>query len=143
VYISKQVSRDDSKKLEELRAKAGIKKSFIEDKVKALLKKIKSFKTPKDMSNDEVRFAVKESKIWEKKLDDIISEQQKYYEECVPFDDLDEAKEQVRAIIESLEDAISDKVSLLCVEDDERGLSCRAENRSKDTLVFPAVFRGD
>ena len=137
------VSRDDSKKLEELRAKAGIKKSFIEDKVKALLKKIKSFKTPKDMSNDEVRFAVKESKIWEKKLDDIISEQQKYYEECVPFSDLDEAKEQVRAEIETLEDAISDKISLLCVEDEERGLSCRAENRSKDTVVFPAVFRGD
>ena len=95
------------------------------------------------MSNDEVRFAVKESKIWEKKLDDIISEQQKYYEECVPFSDLDEAKEQVRAEIETLEDAISDKISLLCVEDEERGLSCRAENCSKDTVVFPAVFRGD
>ena len=141
--VSTVVSRDENKKLEELRAKAGIKKSFIDDKVKALLKKIKSFKTPKDMSNDEVRFAIKESRTWEKKFDDIVFEQQKYYEECVAFNDLEEAKEQVRAEIESLEDAISDKVSLLNTEDEERGLSCRAENRSKDTVVFPAVFRGD
>ena len=93
------------------------------------------------MSNDEVRFAIKESRTWEKKFDDIVLEQQKYYEECVAFNDLEEAKEQVRAEIESLEDAISDKVSLLNTEDEERGLSCRAENRSKDTVVFPAVFR--
>ena len=56
-------NRDESKKLEELKAKAGIKKSFIEDKVKALTQKVKAFKAPVEMSNDEVRYAMKESKI--------------------------------------------------------------------------------
>ena len=67
---------------------------------------------------------MKESKTWERKFEEIINEQQKYYEECVPFDDLEDAKEQVRQEIESLEDTISDKVSLLTVEDETRGLSC-------------------
>ena len=140
---SEASARSENKKLEELKAKAGIKKSFIEDKVKTLRQKIKSFKAPVEMTNDEVRFAIKECKTWEKKYDEIIVEQQKYYEECVPFDDLEEAKEQVRAIIETLQDTISDKVSLLYVEDETRGLSCRSENRSKDTVVFPSPFKGD
>ena len=134
---------DLSRKLEELKAKAGIKKSFIEDKIKSLKQKIKTFKAPKEMTNDEVRYAMKESKVWERKFDEIVSEQQKYYEECVPFNDLEEEKEKVRQEVESLDDMISDKVSLLAVEDDDRGLSCRAENKSKDTVVFPSVFKGD
>ena len=140
---SEASARSENKKQEELKAKAGIKKSFIEDKVKTLRQKIKSFKAPVEMTNDEVRFAIKECKTWEKKYDEIIVEQQKYYEECVPFDDLEEAKEQVRAIIETLQDTISDKVSLLYVEDETRGLSCRSENRSKDTVVFPSLFKDD
>ena len=133
----------ENRKLDELKAKAGIKKSFIEDKVKSLKQKVTAFKAPVDMTNDEIRYAMKESKIWERKFDEIIVEQQKYYEECVPFDDLEEAKEHVKSIIEVLQDTISDKVSLLGVEDEDRGLSCRAENRSKDTVVFPLPFKGE
>ena len=133
----------ENRKLDELKAKANIKKSFIEDKVKSLKQKVSSFKTPTEMTNDEVRFAMKESKSWERKYDEIITEQQKYYEECVPFDDLEEAKEHIKSIIETLEDTISDKISLLSVEDETRGLSCRAENRSKDTVVFPPPFKGE
>ena len=36
------------------------------------------------MSNDEVRFALKESNIWERKIEEIVNAQQSYYEECVP-----------------------------------------------------------
>ena len=137
------VSQNQDRKLEELKAKAGIKKTFIEDKVKVLIQKIRSFKAPVEMTNDEVRYAIKESKTWEKKYDEIVAEQQKYYEECVPFDDLENEKEQVKENIEALKDALSDKVSLLGVEDNDRGLSCRAENKSKDTVVYPAAFKGE
>ena len=136
------IARNENKKLEELRAKARIKKSFTEDRIKSLKQKVQSFKTPSEMTNDEVRFAMKESKSWEKKYDEIVTEQQRYYEECVPFDDMEEDKENV-ILVEALGDAISDKVSLLEVEDEERGLSCRAENKSKDTVVFPSQFKGD
>ena len=136
-------SQDQDRKLEEQRAKASIKKSFIEDKVKVLIQKVRSFKAPTEMTNDEVRYAMKESRTWEKKYDEIVVEQQKYYEECVPFDDIENDKNQVKNSIEALQDAISDKVNLLSVEDDNRGLSCRSENKSKDTVVFPAVFKGE
>ena len=140
---SEPINHSYARKLEESKAKAGIKKSFIEEKVKSLKQKVRSFKAPVEMTNDEVCYALKESKTWERKFEEIVNEQQKYYEECVPFDDLEDAKEQVRQEIESLQDTITDKISLLAVEDESRGLSCRAENKSKDTVVFPSVFKGE
>ena len=44
--------RNENKKLEELRAKARIKKSFTEDRIKSLKQKVQSFKTPSEMTND-------------------------------------------------------------------------------------------
>ena len=43
----------ENRKLDELKAKANIKKSFIEDKVKSLKQKVSSFKTPTEMTNDQ------------------------------------------------------------------------------------------
>ena len=93
------------------------------------------------MCNDEVRFALKESKTWERKLDEIVNAQQNFYQECVPLDDVEEDKEHVCKRVNALTDAITSNT--LSLEDEERGLNCRAENKSKDTVVFPAIVKGD
>ena len=133
----------EQRKKEELKAKMKIKKSFVEEKCRTLTQKVLVFKKAKEMSNDEVRFALKESRNWERKLEQIVNGQQSFYEECVPLDDVEDDKNHVSERVCALTDAITSKINSLSIEDEERGLNCMAENKSKDTVVFPAVFKGD
>ena len=63
--------------------KMKIRKTFIEDKCRNLCSVIESFKEPSEMTNDEARFAIKESKDWERKFDKIINLWQMYFEGSV------------------------------------------------------------
>ena len=63
--------------------KMKIRKTFIEEKCRNLCSVIESFKEPSEMTNDEARFAIKESKDWERKFDKIINLRQMYFEGSV------------------------------------------------------------
>jgi Rad3-related DNA helicase len=105
---------------------------IVEEKYNTLKQKVMTYKK-----------ALKESKGWEKKRDENINAQQSLYEECVALDDVEDDKMLSVKKITALTDMITSKVSSLKLEDEERGLNCRAENKSKDTVVFPAIFKGD
>ena len=76
------------------------------------------------MTNDEAQFAIKESKDWERKFDEIVNLWQMYFQESVTLDN-EMDRQTVLAVVDNLCHAINSKVDSLYVEDEKRGLYSR------------------
>ena len=57
-------------------------KDFIDEKCNTLQAEVAGFKNAHKMSNDEICFAIKESRDWKKETNEIVDLQQTYPEEC-------------------------------------------------------------
>ena len=121
--------------------KIKIRKTFIEDKCRNLYSLIGSFKKLCEMTNDEARLTIKESKDWERKFDEIVNLWQMYFEESITLDN-ESDRQTVWAVVDDLCLAINSNVDSLYIEDEGRGLYSRSENKAKDTLMPSMVFLG-
>ena len=93
--------------------KVRIKKDFIKEKCRTLHLEITGFKNTHEMSNDEVCFAIKESRDWNKESNEIISLWQAYMEESVSL--RNEADRQaVSDAVNNLMYAINSKIESGC-----------------------------
>ena len=108
----------EKKVIRMLEEKMKIRKTFIEEKCSNLCSVIESFKEPSEMTNDEARFAIKESKDWERKFDKIINLQQMYFEGSVTLDN-EVDRQNVQAVVDNLCLAINSKVNSLFEEDEK------------------------
>ena len=131
----------EAKELRMRENKAKIKKDFIDEKCNTLQAEIAGYKNTHEMSNDEIRFAIKESRDWKKETNEIVSLQQTYLEECVSLGN-DTDQQAVRDTVNNLVYTMNRKVLSLSNEDKRRGLNMRSENKGRDTVVFPDVFPG-
>ena len=94
-----------------------------------------------EMSNDWVRFSIKESRDWKKRTNEIVGLQQTYLEESVGLKN-DTDKQIIRDTVNNLVCTMNAKVQSLSDEDKKRGLNTKSENKGRDTVVFPEIFTG-
>ena len=96
--------------------KVRIKKDFIEEKCRTLHLEIPRFKNAHEMSNDEVRFAIKESRDWKKESNEIISLWQEYLEESVSLrNEVD--RQAISDAVNNLMYTINSKIECLAAKD--------------------------
>ena len=131
----------ETKELMVRESRAKIKKDFIRERCNTLQAEIVGYKDTKDMSNDEVCFALKESQDWEKESSEIVSLQQAYLEGCISLGNNGDQQE-VQDAVSNLLYNINRKVQSRGNEDKRRGLNTRSENKGRDTVVYPDIFPG-
>ena len=109
-------------------SKAKIKKDFIGERCNTLQAEITGYKNATVMSNNEVRFALKESRDWKKESSNIVGLQQAYLE---GWDAVNNLLYNVNRKVQSLGD-----------EDKRQGLNTRSENKGWDRVIYLGIFPG-
>ena len=116
---------------------------FIKEKSVAIKNKILKVKKAAEMTDNEVREHIIESKEWEKSVKELVSSREKAEEDLVGLDveanEITDLKENVQNAV----DILASKIGSLKMEDKTRGLfTAVSKNLSRENVVFPEAFAG-
>ena len=111
-------------------------------KTKALKETIEALTDCKDMSEQEIRKNLLESKNWEKKVDDLTSVKETIDEDIVSLDVDGSLKAEVEDEFDLLVESVQNKIKELKLLDTGLGLHTLAPSKVKENVVYPKYFNG-
>ena len=116
---------------------------FIKEKSVDVKKKILMVKDAAEMTDNEVREWIIESRDWEKYVKEIVSNKEKAEEDSVGLDIEEKEINDLKEVVQHAVDALATKISSLKNEDKTRGLfTAVSKNLSRENVVFPEAFAG-
>ena len=132
----------EAKQLDSRLKRCEIKMKNTVKKSKEIQKLIDEVKSVDEMSENELRQFLLESRTWEKKTDELTKTKESIEEdfvgETVDADLEDEFETEYQDAI----DKVTDLIKKLTVKDKEKGLFTLAPSKSKEKVVYPDHFIG-
>ena len=141
--FSRAAKEKEDKVKEEKALKLEVRMKNHAKKTVALKETILAVGSCDDMSEQEIRKNLLESKEWEKKVDTLVTGKEAIDEEVVGLVVDENLKSEVQAKFEELLDTVVRKVKELTVLDSELGLHTLAPSKVKDKVVYPEPFKGE
>ena len=116
---------------------------FIKEKSVEVKNVILKAKKAAEMTDNEIRECIIESRDWEKSVKEIVSRKEKAEEDSVGLDieakEITDLKEEVQNAV----DILATKIENLKKEDKTRGLfTAVSKNLSRENVIFPEAFAG-
>ena len=115
----------------------------VEVEVRVELGKILKVKKVAEMTDNEVREHIIESKDWERSVKDLVLSREKAEEDLVGLDVEDKEISELKENVQNAVDILASKIGNLKSEDKTRGLfTAVSKNLSRENVVFPEAFAG-
>ena len=131
------------KSAEEKKEKTVLKIQNAVRKFKDLNRSVSKVKATSEMSEQEIREHLQESKKWEKKVEDFTSAKETIEQELVGVDGVDEVlKEELNKEFDEVIELVSNKMEYLALTDKDLGLHTLSPNKVKENIIYPDPFRG-
>ena len=111
-------------------------------KCKSLIQIVKSVKGAEDMTENEVRHHMVESKEWKKTIEGLTKAKEDIDVEILEVDVEASLKSEYDLSYEDAFDRVENKIKNLHLQDKERGLYSLAPSKVKETVVYPSPFEG-
>ena len=124
-------------------SKLTLRQSHIMEDAEDFQSLILKVKLAPDMSDSEVIYYMRESKSWDKKIDDIVSVNRKFQVEALDIDDLKDMAARVEDKVKMVKTVKENKFAAIANEDTKRSLSSLCENKHRASVVFPEPFKGN
>ena len=137
------VKSKEDKAIEEKTLKFKIRMENHLKKTKALNETILAVGNCDEMSEQEVRKNLMESKEWEKKVDNLLTGKETIDEETVGLELDEDLKSSVRDNFNQLLDTVQTKIKQLTLLDSQLGLHTLAPSKVKENVVYPEAFKGE
>ena len=140
---SRTVRLQEDKVKEEKALKLEVRMKNHLKKTKDLNETIQAVGACDNMSEQEIRKNLLESKEWEKKVDSLVTVKEAIDEEIVGLVVDENLKTNVQAKFDELLDTVEKKVKELTVLDAALGLHTLVPSKVKDKVVYPEPFKGE
>ena len=137
------VKSKEDKAIEEKTLKFKIRMENHLKKTKALNETILAVGNCDEMSEQDVRKNLIESKEWEKKVDNLLTGKETIDEETVGLELDEDLKSSVRDNFNQLLDTVQTKIKQLTLLDSQLGLHTLAPSKVKENVVYPEAFKGE
>ena len=136
--------RDKEKREAEVRKeKMELKMKSAINKFKELNSTVSKIKATREMSEQEIREYLLESKKWEKKIEDFTGVKETIDQDSVGMSFDIDLKQEVDVEFGEVTDLIANKVAHLALKDKELGLHTLTPNKIKENIVYPPAFYGN
>ena len=96
-----------------------------------------------ELTDSEVMYYMKESKVWDKRISDLVSANRKFQEEALGIADLDSLARALEEKISIVKTMKENKIAAIAAIDKEKGLNSLCENKNRASIVFPEPFKGN
>ena len=138
--LTKLEKKTDELKILKIQKRIG----FIKEKSVEVKNNVLKVKKTKDMTDNEVREFISESKEWDKAVKEIVKSKEIVEEDSVGLDLDPKEISDLKGVVQNAVDALSNKIENLKLEDKSRGLfSAVSKNLSRMNTVFPDAFAGE
>ena len=123
-------------------SKLKLRQKHILEDAEEIQTQIVAVKLVPDMTDSEVIYFMRESRIWTKKIEDLITDNRKLQVEALGHADLNDMAAAVDVKVKTVKTVKENKVAAIANEDNKRGLSSLCDNKHKASVVFPEPFKG-